>query len=258
MKYRISAVSLLLLLVPFSSFGQCTSGRTHVGDAYVNHIINWSQTGDLNFTVTGAPPNVCGDLDTIRNGTCLVSPGWICTDSSGNAIRGPWSWSSQSGDQSDTDIHFDWPDGTATYFTTNHYWDKTCPTPTITSGTGRPPFAFSGTGSDGVHGAGFGSWTSIKLQFKYNTTGAYWDPSTGDYTATIPPNIFGTFSGGGTIGPGTSDSPSYSITWDGSSQIPFSFPNGSYTWTAIILDGDTSCQQSASETFFCTSLHPCQ
>src|SRR5437588_13000171 len=196
MKLRIFAVHLLLLLLPCVSFAQCTSVRPRVGTAYASSTINWSPTGDLFFTVTGAPPNVCGALDTIRNGSCLYSPGWICTDASGNVIRGPWRWVDQPNDQTDTDIHFDWPDGTATYFTTNHYWDKTCPTPTITSLNGRPPSSFYGTGDDGNWGAGFGSWTLVKLQFQDNTTGYYWDPSTGDYTTLAPPDISATITSG--------------------------------------------------------------
>jgi len=34
----------------------------------------------------------------------------------GNSLRGPWRWIDQPGDQTDTNIHFDWPNGTSTYF----------------------------------------------------------------------------------------------------------------------------------------------
>jgi hypothetical protein len=262
MRLHLVAIPLCLLLSSFSSFAQCTSSAPRVGTAYVNNIINWSQTGDLYFTVTGAPPNVCGALDTIRNGSCLYTPGWICTDANGNAFRGPWRWVDQPNDQTDTDIHFDWPNGTATYFTTNHYWDKTCPTPTITSATDTPPASFYGTGDDGYWGAGFGNWTSVKLQFQDTTTGYYWNPSTGDYTAPAPPDIFATITSGlGTIGPGTADSPSYHMTWNGSGAIPYNHqPLHSYAWNVVLKDGDTRCQESAPTpiTFTMPQAHICE
>jgi|SRR6267142_2714860 len=253
MNNRLFAFPILLfLLLPCSGFAQsCSSGGSAAGTAYVSSIINWSQSGDLYFTVTGAPPNVCGALATIRNGSCLYTPGWICTDGNGNSLRGPWRWIDQPGDQTDTNIHFDWPNGTSTYFTTNHYWDKTCPTPVITSSNGTPPASFSGTGSDGNWGAGFGSWTSVKLQFQDNTTGGYWNPLTSDYTALTPPDISGSVTSSvGSIGPGTSDSPSYQMTWDGSAAMPLDEQAGhSYTWTMILLDGDTQCHNSVPLTF---------
>jgi hypothetical protein len=246
MRYRILAVSLLLALVSSAGIAQCNNGGPSRGTAFASSIINWSQTGDLYFTVVGGPPNVCGALATTRNNQCLYNSGWICTDANGGVTRGPWRWVDQAGDQSDTDIHFDWPDGTTTYFTTNHYWDKTCPTPAITSPNGRPPISFYGTGDDGVGGGGFGSWTQVKPQFKDNTTGLYWDPATGDYTASTPPDITATNTSGiGSVGPGTSDNVIYHMTWSATS-IPDAHQTGhSYTWDVVLLDGDSRCQEHA-------------
>jgi hypothetical protein len=255
MKLPVLAVTLFLLL-PGLAFTQ-----TPVGTAYFSSVINWSQTPDLHFTVIGAPPNVCGDLVTTRNGSLLVSPGWICTDANGNAYANAggtnsWSWANTPNDQTDTNVHYNWPNGTATYFTTNHYWDKTLPTPGIDSPSPfrRVPISFYGHGTDGYWGAGFSSsWTSVKLQFQDTNTGYYWNPSAQDYSAVSPPNIYATITSGlGTIGPGTNDSPSYYMTWDGTAVIPpvSSHQIGdSYTWTVTINDGDNRPPQPASISF---------
>jgi hypothetical protein len=79
-----------------------------------SNIINWELTGDVVFTVRGAPPNVCGNLVTTRNGSLLCGPGWICTDANGNATANAggtssWSWANTPNDQTDTNLHFNWP-----------------------------------------------------------------------------------------------------------------------------------------------------
>jgi len=192
-------------LLPCSGFAQsCSSGGSAAGTAYVSSIINWSQSGDLYFTVTGAPPQRLRPLllPSVMAPAYIRRAGYARMEME---IRSEvaWRWIDQPGDQTDTNIHFDWPNGTSTYFTTNHYWDKTCPTPVITSSNGTPPASFSGTGSDGNWGAGFGSWTSVKLQFQDNTTGGYWNPLTSDYTALTPPDISGSVTSSvGSIGPG--------------------------------------------------------
>jgi hypothetical protein len=84
MKLRVISFFSLLLL-PIFALSQS------VGTAYFSNTINWSQTPDLYFTVIGAPPSVCGDLVTTRNGSLLVGQDWICTDANGNVTRGPWT-----------------------------------------------------------------------------------------------------------------------------------------------------------------------
>src|SRR5437763_16964763 len=121
MKLRIYVLAMFLVLVSTLSFPQT------VGTAYFSNAINWSQSSDLYFTVTGGPASMCGDLVTTRNGSSLVSPGWICTDSSGNVTKGPWTWANTPSDQTDTNVHIDWANGSTTYATSDHVWDNTCP-----------------------------------------------------------------------------------------------------------------------------------
>jgi hypothetical protein len=240
MKSRVLTTFLLFLLLPGLSIAQdCTNGSA--GSAFVNHIINWELTGDLYFSVVG-PPNTCGDLTSTRNGSFYDYGPVVCTNAQGQAILGPYTWASRTIDQSDTNLLVGWPDSTCTRFTTNHYWDVTCPTPDIDPGV---PGNFTGTGTDGTGGAGFSnSWTLISLKFYYNTTGKYWDPSTGDYTAVSPPPIYGTITAGaGTIGPGTNDSPSYSMHW-GTPQVPSADNPGLYTWYVSLGESESRCISS--------------
>jgi hypothetical protein len=249
MNFRVCAVPLcLVLLCGLAAAQDCGPGGSAVGTTFFNHIINWELTGDFFFTVRGAPPNVCGNLVTTRNGSLLCAPGWICTDANGNATANAggtssWSWANTPYDQTDTNLHFNWPGGTTTYSTTNHYWDKTCPTAYIDN-LDRPPSSFTGAGSATVWGAGFGSWTVIPLKFYSNSTGKYWNPNTGDYTDVSPPHISGIItSGSGTIGPGTNDSPSYSMHWAATS-VPSTDTPGLYTWTVSLGENESRCIDS--------------
>src|SRR5689334_8545574 len=72
------------------------------------------------YSVTGAPPSVCGTLHTLRNGSQLDSPSWICTNSSGDATMGPYSGSSN---QTDQNIYIEWPDHSTTTGGTWHISD---------------------------------------------------------------------------------------------------------------------------------------
>lgn len=113
MNFRVFAFSSFLLAG--LAFAQdCSTVYPSVGTGFVSSHINFSQTPDLYFSVTGAPPNVCGALATIRNGACLYVPGWVCTDGNGQVTRGPWTWSGTPGDQTDRNIHFNWTNGTTT------------------------------------------------------------------------------------------------------------------------------------------------
>src|SRR5258708_680889 len=241
MNFRVFAFSFFLLAG--LAFAQdCSTVYPSVGTGFVSSHINFSQTPDLYFSVTGAPPNICGALATIRNGSCLYVPGWVCTDGNGQVTRGPWTWSGTPGDQTDRNIHFNWANGTTTNFTSDHIWDKTCPLPTVTSPSGGPPTSFYGTGSDQNWGAGFrvrgdyGPGTRVKLQFQDNSTGLYWNPSIHDYNLSSPPDIYATV----TSGLGNITSPSYHSTWDGTASIPDNYQPGlQYTRTVILLDGDS-------------------
>jgi hypothetical protein len=247
MKLRVFAFPLcLVLLGGLASAQDCGSGGPSVGTASFSRIINWELTGDFSFTIANAPPNVCGNLVTTRNGTNLCAPGWVCTDAMGSAHTNAggtssWSWAGQPNDQTDTHLHFNWPDGTTTYSTTNHYWDKTCPTVKIDP-LPKPPSSFTGTGMDGMWGAGFSnSWTLIPLKFFSNTTGRYWNPNTNDYTDVNPPPIYGRItSGSGSIGPLTTDFPSYSIHW-AADRVPSVDTPGLYTWTVSLGESQSTC-----------------
>jgi hypothetical protein len=260
MKLRIFAVPLLVFLLPCLAFaqGSCSPTGTSVGSASFDHIINWSQTGDLHFNVNNGPHGACGALVITRNGASQCTPGWICTDATGTASNGPWPWARQTNDETDTNVHINWSDGTTTYASTNHYWDKTCPTPKITF---NPPGDFSGTGDDGnptigFWGAGFGSWSKVKLQFFNKTTLRYWNPSTDDYDLPSPPDVNGTITSGlGTIGPGIHDSPSYHINWTAEVFPSRHVQGNSYIWTVTLGDKESLCtndpSSSASKAFTC-------
>jgi hypothetical protein len=261
MKLPVLAVTLFLLL-PGLAFTQ-----NPVGTAYFSSPINWSQTSNLYFTVVGGQGNVCGHFTSIRNGS-PYDYGWVvCTDANGQATMGPYTWASRTVDQTDTNAQIQWPNGTITYFQSAHYWDITLPTPGIDSPSPfrRAPISLYGHGTDGYWGAGFSSsWTSVKLQFQDTSTGYYWNPWSQDYSAVFPPNIYATITSGlGTIGPGTNDSPSYYMTWDGTAVIPpvSSHQVGhSYIWTVTIIDGDNRPPQPASISFtvWCgTVKNPC-
>lgn len=84
------------------------------GTGSFNYAINWQATPPLYYTVTGGPANTCGDLYTFRNGSWLVGGGWLCTNASGNATKGPWTWAGTPSDQTDKPSYIRWPDGSQT------------------------------------------------------------------------------------------------------------------------------------------------
>ncbi|HEY9420262.1 MAG TPA: hypothetical protein VIW92_02520 [Thermoanaerobaculia bacterium] len=194
--------------------------------------INWQFSPNLYARITGAPPSMCGDLYISRNNSPYsVSPGYFCTDASGNATRGPWSWGNQAGDET-AYAYVIWANGLSTN-TARHVWDKTGPTVSITSPMASPaPISFSGTGSDGVFGAGFSpNWGSYCVTYFYNTTtSSYWWPNSG-YINTFPYN-----------GPNCTISgmPSHSITWS-EGQIPPGFAHvrgHCYEWGVYLHDAN--------------------
>jgi hypothetical protein len=233
-----------------------TKGKKDPGDpvvtpmscsAYFNHDINWSFTSDLYFSVAGCPANACGDLWTYRNGGgWQQSSGWICTDGSGNATKGPWTYAGQSGDET-AYAYIDFSGTTSNV--ASHIWDKTAPSIFITSSWGAPPSSFSGSASDAAWGAGFdSSWASCLMAFEHYDSGTssykYWTPTSGGtYSTTTNVYVPCTISG----------MPSLNVTWSGGTSIP---PTGAhqsgecYTWYVWIYDGG---QWSAPDTLgFCS------
>ncbi len=223
MTIRVCALSLLVTL-----FSVLTSAQQFVGTAYFSNAINWSQTPNLYFTVRGGQPNACGDLVTTRNGQGLYSPGWICTDSSGNATMGPWTWANTPADQTDTNVQIVWPNNTITQATSDHVWDKTCPTVSISTAS---PGSFTGIATDNQWGAGLDDgWTAVNASYKDLNTGLYWD-GTGYYSSVV------ITTGGFLFG-----MPFYSASWSVSAPpASVHVSTHTYQYTINMTDGDRQC-----------------
>lgn len=152
-----------------------------VGSAQFNRTINYSGSPDLYYTVTGGPPNTCGELNSYRNGSWIYAGNWLCTNGSGNATKGPWTYAGTPSNQTDEPAYIRWPNGD----TTNnalHIWDKNC-SQTFKSSAGVPPSSYSGYATDAQWGAGFDFYPSPSSVFEDETANLYWDPATGDYTS---------------------------------------------------------------------------
>jgi hypothetical protein len=201
--------------------------------AYFNHDINWWFTSDLYFSVAGCPANSCGDLWTYRNGGgWQQTGGWICTDGSGNATKGPWTYAGQSGDET-AYAYIDFS-GTTTNVV-SHIWDKSAPSVNITSAGGAPPSSFYGSANDVAWGAGFdSSWSDCIMAFEHYDSGTgtynYWTPTSGGtYSTTTNIYVPCTISG----------QPSLNVTWSASSIPPTSahVSGECYWWYVWLYDG---------------------
>jgi len=208
------------------------------GQAYFNYDVNWWNTPNLYFTVAGGPPNTCGDLWADRNGSGNVwnAGGWLCTDSYGNATKGPWTYANQNGTET-AYVFIQWPDGSKTN-TAKHVWDKTAPTVTINSPVASPPTYFYGTAADGW-GAGFNAnWASCMMSFRDEVTHKYW--AAGSYSESsrvaYSCQMFGM--------------PSTLVSWgQPQSSLPSVHNAGHcYTWTVEIFDGGNITSASR---YFC-------
>ena len=214
----ILAPAALLLQVSTASAAVC-------GDAYYTPDIDWPSTPSLYYSVAGAPPNTCGDLYAARNGGAYVmGAGWICTDSNGNATKGPWS--SNPIDET-AYVYIDW--GTCTSPVRQHIWDVT---PAATTITPNVPADFSGTATDAAWGAGFNaSWTQCTATYRDELSVRWWDPSTGTYSSSSPVTVPCTVSG----------MPSMSITWSTTSTqrpaLSLHVRGTRYLWTLRLYDG---------------------
>jgi len=224
--------SLVLILQAGSSWAQGGTGS-------FNTNINWQNSPDLYYNINGAPASVCGDLHANRNGAgYTVTSNWVCTDGSGNATRGPWTWANQNGDE-DAYVYISWPGGSSTN-TAHHIWDKTAPSITIDSFGSTPPTSFSGTGDDGPYGSGFSSnfgsdagvgfstASQCTVRFKNVSTGLYWCPGFSSYTSSPACVSTCTISG----------MPSRTVTWSADQVPPGSAHNPlqTYEWTVILYD----------------------
>lgn len=162
-----------------------TAAAIH-GSGYFNYNINWAHTPALDYTVENGPASTCGELNAQRNGTWEYSPGWLCTDGSGDAYKGPWYWSNQTADET-AQAYIRWPNNDTT--TTDwHKWDVSSPSISPASYCqGSSPTCWEGFASDPPYGACFSStWSRVYSIFMHvdYTTGQpldYWSPSTGTY-----------------------------------------------------------------------------
>jgi len=207
-----------LLLFPLG-----VAQATICGSAAFNHDINWPSTSDLYYSVWNAPANTCGDLWAWRNGNGynMEAANWICTDSWGQATKGPWSSSSHSTDETAYG-YIDWH--TCYSPVASHIWDVTPPDPSIDN---TYPSSFSGSATDGSWGAGFVSSAYCQTEF-YDATpgiGKWWSFSNNSYTATSPD-----------YGPCfLSGKPSYYVTWYGS-PLPSLQAGHHYYWKVLVWD----------------------
>jgi len=219
-KYRASVFVPLALIVNLG-----TASASHCGDAYFNNDVTWWHNSPLYYSVAGAPASTCGDVWVSRNGNPYVkTAGWICTDSNGNATKGPWHWSNQADDET-AEAYVDW--GSCTSPLRKHIWDIDPPTATVTSSC---PSSFSGTAADDDWGAGFDSdWAACEGEFYNSSTGRWWHPSTGTYSATSAIYVTCACSG----------MPSLNISWSCSSKPDLGdhISGQSYVWRAWVWDG---------------------
>jgi hypothetical protein len=219
---------VVILLVQGALQSAAASGG---GVGYYSSPINWSFTAPLYYSVAGAPPNVCGESHTFRNGVWRVTASWICTDASGNATKGPWTWAGTPADQTDNPTYILWPDGTSTT-SSKHVWDKTCAQVFRDSPSGTPPTAYYGHAADGW-GAGFdASWTSAFSTFQDLTTGLLWNPSSGGYSTSTFPNVPASVAGW----------PASNVNWSSPFPPPGVHLSGhTYRWQTCVTDGACGC-----------------
>lgn len=221
MRIQQAAVVGILLALSFNvGMGQAAE----CGDAYFNDDITWWHNSPLYYTVAGAPANTCGDVWMWRNGNGfnMEAGDWICTNGSGTATKGPWHWSSQTGDEL-AFAYIDW--GTCTSPVASHIWDVVPPTAAVTSSC---PSSFAGTASDPQWGAGFDSdWAVCIAEFYNESTGKWWDAATNAYSSNSSQYVSCTCSG----------MPATSITWSCASKPTSHVVGQSYAWYAWIWDG---------------------
>ncbi|HKR13312.1 MAG TPA: hypothetical protein VJT15_14715 [Pyrinomonadaceae bacterium] len=152
------------------------------GYAYYSNGIYDSRFTSYTYHVYGAPPNMCGTLNIVRNGVSQSTAGWICTNGNGQATRGPWTGSTN---QTGQNINIQWTNGTSTVGGDHKVDDAIDPEiwSVQTPGVGVPiPNSFHGSGSDTQWGTGFNflSWSHLYATFreiKPNGTSKYWDGS---------------------------------------------------------------------------------
>jgi hypothetical protein len=141
-------------------------------------------SGSYSYSCTGGQPSVCGELDIVRNGVSQSTPGWFCTDGSGNGTMGPWNWSDKASDETGDPVYITWPNGNtsnSTYIIVDKnpaytYIDSAMPTTTT-------PTSYNGHATDATWGTGFDFGFAHFSVFQDLTTGYYWSSGSGLYNA---------------------------------------------------------------------------
>lgn len=218
MSRRVPLFFLIALLL-CAHFGTVASAQPSGGIAYFSNDVYDCPGSSYYYIVAGGPPSTCGTLKLVRNGVYEETPGWLCTDASGNATQGPWLVST---DQTGQDIRIEWPNGSSTYGADTKVDDYSAPTISVS----RADLAsFAGTASDVAWGSGFGPWTTVRVTYMDTSNGLYWDGWC--YCSASEVSFDASFSPVG----------GYAITW--SSIPPPSYahdPFRSYQWCAVTND----------------------
>lgn len=244
MSFRSAALAIpILMLLVSASPGSAVPPERRTDDlpggvaeqangvGFFDPAINWPSSPPLYYYVNNGPPNTCGDLHIQRNnGSWQVTPGWLCTNGTGFAQKGPWLWSSQTGDET-AEAYVQWPNGTETTHDW-HIWDVNPPSVSLdASCLGSPPSCWRGTASDPPFGACFHpSWSYVWSYFLNVTTGGYWSSVTDSYAH--PQTAF--YGPSSTL---TSCTPPWSTpfpSWYAHTQ------GHTYRWTVCVWDGGQS------------------
>lgn len=215
--------------------GGTVAGISHGADGGLRPILaksvvcssspsNVVYSGSYTYSVYGCPANTCGELNIKRNGNWEFTGSWICTDSSGNATKGPWNWSDKASDETGEPIFIRWPGaGSPTTDETLIIVDKACAQTYRTSPDGAPPTSFAGYATDNTWGAGFDFGGKCYCYF--------WDTTTSTLTA-----------------PSASMSPSGRWYTSWSCTPPSTVSGHSYDWYACCDDGN--CGWCTSHLYF--------
>lgn len=148
------------------------STKAVVCDASVSPS-NVIYSGSYTYSVDGCPANTCGELNIKRNGNWEFTGNWICTDSSGDATKGPWNWSDKASDETGEPIFIRWPGiGSPTTDEELIIVDKQCAQTYRDSPGGAPPTTFAGHATDNMWGAGFDFGGNCFCSFTDTTTGS--------------------------------------------------------------------------------------
>ena len=152
-----------------AAFSMSTS-RTALatGSSAYTHSYDWPGTNVM-FVVSGGPANTCGDIHTFRNGSWVFAGAWLCTDSTGHGVKGPWyiTTSYPGQNQTDSPTYIQWPN-LSTTTNTWHITDTIYPLVSI-------PFP-NCVATAAQWGLGFTpSITKLVEWYQDTTTGEYWN-----------------------------------------------------------------------------------